>query len=172
MLGTDAARCRGLTRQVNLPLVRVFGNALPFSVFRVGVQLSQIASFGQGFDEPSAVNVLSAALTQDLVSAGPTTRWRAHELKAVRSYLAIVLKGRVPSVPHTALTVCMADYPGTTGQVIEAGPLILQMLQQFVDTDRDFQRVTEAEAERALHGTDRRGGTRARRETRGGGGGW
>jgi hypothetical protein len=42
--------------------------------------------------------------------------------------------------PHTALTACMAGYPETTGQAIEAGSLILQMFQQFVDTDRDFQR--------------------------------
>ena len=32
-----------------------------------------------------------------------------------------------------------AYYRETAGQAIELWPLIVQMLQQFVDTDRDFQ---------------------------------
>ena len=61
------------------------------------------------------------------------------KLKPVQAYRAIVLKGRVPGELHTALTAYAAYYRQTTGQAIEVWPLVLQMLQQFVDTDRDFQ---------------------------------
>ena len=61
------------------------------------------------------------------------------KLKPVQAYRAIVLKGRVPGELHTALMAYAAYYRQTTGQAIEVWPLVLQMLQQFVDTDRDFQ---------------------------------
>jgi hypothetical protein len=61
------------------------------------------------------------------------------KLKPVRVYPALVLKGRVPGELNTALTAYTAYYRETTSQVIEVWPLVLQMLQQFMDTDRDFQ---------------------------------
>lgn len=57
---------RASATRVNLPLLRVFGNALLLTVFSAGVQLSQIPSFGQGFTGPTAGNVLGAALGQEL----------------------------------------------------------------------------------------------------------
>jgi type IV secretory pathway VirB10-like protein len=66
MPGTDAAGAAGFHDQVNLHLVRVFGNALLLSVFSAGVQLSQIPDFGRGFTGPSAGNVLGSALGQEL----------------------------------------------------------------------------------------------------------
>jgi hypothetical protein len=60
-------------------------------------------------------------------------------LKPVRSYPAVVVKGRIPGELHTALTAYTTYYRETTKQPIELWPLVLQMLQQFVETDRDFQ---------------------------------
>jgi len=61
------------------------------------------------------------------------------KLKPVRAYPAVVMKGRVPGELHTALTAYTTYYGETTKQAIELWPLVLQMLQQFVETDRDFQ---------------------------------
>ena len=61
------------------------------------------------------------------------------KLKPVRAYPAVVIKGRVPGELHTALTAYTTYYCETTKQAIELWPLVLQMLQQFVETDRDFQ---------------------------------
>jgi hypothetical protein len=61
------------------------------------------------------------------------------KLKPVRAYPAVVIKGRVPGELHTALTAYTAYYRETTKQTIELWPLVLQMLRQFVETDRDFQ---------------------------------
>ena len=61
------------------------------------------------------------------------------KLKPIQTYAAAVLKGRVPGELHTTLTAYAAYYQEATGQTIEVWPLVLQMLQQFVDTDRDFQ---------------------------------
>jgi len=61
------------------------------------------------------------------------------KLKPVRAYPAVVIKGRVPGELHTALTAYTTYYGETTKQAIELWPLVLQMLQQFVETDRDFQ---------------------------------
>jgi hypothetical protein len=61
------------------------------------------------------------------------------KLKPVRAYPAVVIKGRVPGELHTALTAYTIYYRETTKQAIELWPLVLQMLQQFVETDRDFQ---------------------------------
>jgi len=66
MPGTDASGAAGFHDQVNLHLVRVFGNALLLSIFSAGVQLSQIPSYGQGFTGPTAGNVLGGALGQEL----------------------------------------------------------------------------------------------------------
>ena len=61
------------------------------------------------------------------------------KLKPIQTYPAAVLKGRVHGELHTTLTAYAAYYQEATGQTIEVWPLVLQMLQQFVDTDRDFQ---------------------------------
>jgi len=61
------------------------------------------------------------------------------KLKPIQTYPAAVLKGRVPGELHTTLTAYAAYYHEATGRSIEVWPLVLQMLQQFVDTDRDFQ---------------------------------
>jgi type IV secretion system protein TrbI len=66
MPGTDATGAAGFQDEVNLHLLRVFGNALLLTVFSAGVQLSQIPDYGRGFAGPSAGNVLSAALGQQL----------------------------------------------------------------------------------------------------------
>ena len=61
------------------------------------------------------------------------------KLKPVQTYAAALLKGRVPGELHTALTAYTAYYRETTGQTIELWPLIVQILQQFLDADKDFQ---------------------------------
>ena len=61
------------------------------------------------------------------------------KLKPVRAYPAVVIKGRVPGDLHTALTAYTTYYGETTKQAIELWPLVLQILRQFVETDRDFQ---------------------------------
>jgi type IV secretion system protein TrbI len=66
MPGTDATGAAGFHGQVNLHLVRVFGNALLLSVISAGVQLSQIPDFGRGYAGPNAGNVLWAAVGQEL----------------------------------------------------------------------------------------------------------
>jgi type IV secretory pathway VirB10-like protein len=66
MPGTDATGVAGFHDEVNLHLVRVFGNALLLTVFSAGAQLSQIPDYGRGFAGPSAGNVLGAALGQQL----------------------------------------------------------------------------------------------------------
>jgi type IV secretion system protein VirB10 len=66
MPGTDATGAAGFHDQVNLHLVRVFGNALLLSVISAGVQLSQVPDFGRGFSGPTAGNVLGAAVGQEL----------------------------------------------------------------------------------------------------------
>jgi len=71
MSGTGAAGAAGFHDQVNLHLVRVFGNALLLSVFSAAVQLIQIPSFGQGFAESSSGNVRGAALGQELRQPRP-----------------------------------------------------------------------------------------------------
>ena len=60
------------------------------------------------------------------------------KLKPVQTYPPALLKGRVPGELHTALTAYAAYYRETTGQTIEMWPLVVQMVRQFVDTDRDF----------------------------------
>jgi hypothetical protein len=57
------------------------------------------------------------------------------KLKPVQSYLAALLKGRIPGELHAALTAYTAYYRDTTAQTVELWPLVVQ----FPDTDRDFQ---------------------------------
>jgi type IV secretory pathway VirB10-like protein len=66
MPGTDALGAAGFHDQVNLHLLRVFGNALLLSVFSAGVQLSQVPSYGQAYTGPTAGSVAGAALGQEL----------------------------------------------------------------------------------------------------------
>ena len=61
------------------------------------------------------------------------------KLKPVQTYTDVPLKGRVPGELHAALTAYTSYYRETTGQPIEIWPLIVQMLQRFVETDREFQ---------------------------------
>ena len=60
-------------------------------------------------------------------------------LKPVQTYSDVSVKGRVPGELHAALTAYTSYYRETSGQPIEAWPLIVLMLQRFIETDRDFQ---------------------------------
>ena len=60
-------------------------------------------------------------------------------LKPVQTYTDVSLKGRVPGELHAALTAYTSYYRETSGQSIEVWPLIVQMLQRFLETDREFQ---------------------------------
>ena len=60
-------------------------------------------------------------------------------LKPVQTYTDVSLKGRVPGELHAALTAYTSYYRETSGQPIEVWPLIVQMLQRFLETDREFQ---------------------------------
>src|SRR5262249_58957195 len=68
MAGTDAIGAAGFHDQVNNHYVPIFGHALLLSIISAGVQLSQIPSFGQDFQGPTARNVLGAAVGQQLGS--------------------------------------------------------------------------------------------------------
>jgi len=61
------------------------------------------------------------------------------KLKPVQIYSAAELEGRVPGKLHRALAAYVADHRETTGQTIELWPLVVQMVQQFMDADRDFE---------------------------------
>jgi len=61
------------------------------------------------------------------------------KLKPVQTLPAALLKGRVSGELHIALTAYTAYYRETTDHTIELWPLVVQILQQFLDTDRDFQ---------------------------------
>jgi hypothetical protein len=60
-------------------------------------------------------------------------------LKPVQTFADVSLKGRVPGELHAALTAYTSYYRETSGQPIEVWPLIVLMLQRFIETDRDFQ---------------------------------
>ena len=60
-------------------------------------------------------------------------------LKPEQTYAHVSLKGRIPGELHAALTAYTSYYRETSGQPIEVWPLVVQMLQRFVETDRDFQ---------------------------------
>jgi len=59
-------------------------------------------------------------------------------LKPVQNYRAVSLKGRVPGGLHAALTEYTSYYSETRGQTIDVWSLMVQMLERFVETDRDF----------------------------------
>jgi hypothetical protein len=61
------------------------------------------------------------------------------KLKPVQSYPPVVLKGRVSGELHIALSAYTTYYRQATGDVIEVWPLVVQMVQQFLSTDHDFQ---------------------------------
>ncbi len=61
------------------------------------------------------------------------------KLKPVQTYTDVSLKGRIPGELHAALTAYTSYYHETIGQPIEVWPLIVQMLERFVETDREFQ---------------------------------
>src|SRR5262249_57555892 len=61
------------------------------------------------------------------------------KLKPVQTYPAAALKGRVPGELHTALAAYAIYYRETAGQTIDVWSLVVQMLQRFVETDREFQ---------------------------------
>ena len=61
------------------------------------------------------------------------------KLKPVQTYAAATLRGRVSGELHTTLTAYTTYYRETTGQAIEVWSLVVQMLQRFVETDREFQ---------------------------------
>lgn len=61
------------------------------------------------------------------------------KLRPVQTYPPAELKGRVPGELYRALTAYTAYYRQTTGQAIEPWALVVQILQQFMDTDREFQ---------------------------------
>jgi hypothetical protein len=61
------------------------------------------------------------------------------KLKPVQSYPPALLKGRVPGELHATITAYAHYYRETTGQAIEVWPLVVQVLQQFLDSDHDFQ---------------------------------
>ena len=59
-------------------------------------------------------------------------------LKPVQNYTDASLKGRVPGELHAALTANTTYYHETTGQPIELWALVIQMLERFIATDREF----------------------------------
>ena len=61
------------------------------------------------------------------------------KLKPIQPLSSVKLAVRLPGELHADLTDYAAYYRETTGQAIEVRPLVVQMLEQFVDTDRAFQ---------------------------------
>jgi hypothetical protein len=61
------------------------------------------------------------------------------KLKPVKSLPPVILKGRVPGELQIALSAYTAYYREKTGEAIEVWPLVVQMLQQFLATDHEFQ---------------------------------
>jgi hypothetical protein len=61
------------------------------------------------------------------------------KLKPVQAYPATVLKGRVPGELHTALTAYATFYRERTGRTIDVWALVLRMVEQFIEADRDFE---------------------------------
>jgi hypothetical protein len=61
------------------------------------------------------------------------------KLKPIGARPSVKLSLRVPGELHADLVAYAAYYRETTGQPIEVRPLVMRMLEQFVDTDRTFQ---------------------------------
>ncbi len=68
------------------------------------------------------------------------------KLKPVQTYPAAELKGRVPGELYQALEAYAAYYRDATKQTIEVWALVVLMLQQFVETDREFQAWRRAQS--------------------------
>jgi type IV secretory pathway VirB10-like protein len=128
MPGTDPTAAAGFHDEVNLHLVRIFGNALLLTVFSAGVQLSQIPDFGRGFAGPSAGNVLGAALGQQLgQTSNELIRRGINIAPTLEVRPGYAFKGRAPDELHRALTA------------YDVWALVVQMFQRFVETDHEFQ---------------------------------
>ena len=104
MPGTDAIGAAGFQDQVNNHYLRIFGHALLLSVISAGVQLSQIPSFGQDFQGPTAGNVLGAAVGQQLGST-------AAELIRRGMTIAPTLEIR-PGYPFNVMVTQDVVFPG------------------------------------------------------------
>jgi hypothetical protein len=61
------------------------------------------------------------------------------KLKPVAPYPPVQLKGRVSGELNLMLSAYATYYRETTGRPIELWSLVVQILQQFLATDRDFQ---------------------------------
>jgi hypothetical protein len=72
-------------------------------------------------------------------SQGRTTTRCVHELKPIPTYRGAARKGHVPGDLDTALAAYAAHYREITGRTIAVWVLVVQMLQRFVETDREFQ---------------------------------
>ena len=59
-------------------------------------------------------------------------------LKPVQTYRTVALKGRIPGELHAVLTDYTTYYREKTGQTIDVWALTVQMLERFVETDREF----------------------------------
>lgn len=77
-------------------------------------------------------------VTQDLVFPGPYEEAGRPGSRS-RTYPAAELKGRVPGDLYRALEAYATYYWETTKQAIEVWALVVLRLQQFVDTDWEFQ---------------------------------
>ena len=82
------------------------------------------------------------------------------KLKRLRILPSVKLAGRVSGELSETLTAYQAYYRHLHGEAIEPWPLVVQILETFMETDRDFQtwrrRVSEApggSAARARIGT-------------------
>jgi type IV secretion system protein VirB10 len=104
MPGTDAIGAAGFQDEVNNHYLRIFGHALLLSVISAGVQLSQIPSFGQDFQGPTAGNVLGAAVGQQLGST-------AAELIRRGMTIAPTLEIR-PGYPFNVMVTQDVVFPG------------------------------------------------------------
>ena len=61
------------------------------------------------------------------------------KLKRVRTLPHVKLVGRLPGDLHEALVGYAEYYRSVHGETIEVWSLVVQMLQTFVDEDREFQ---------------------------------
>jgi hypothetical protein len=59
-------------------------------------------------------------------------------LKPVENYPRGVAQGASARWLHAALREYTSYYSETTGQTLDMWPLMVQMLERFVETDRDF----------------------------------
>lgn len=75
------------------------------------------------------------------------------KLRRVQTDPPALLKGRVPGELNIALSAYAAHYRETAGQMIELWPLVVQILEQFLDADRDFPNVAAADPEWARRRT-------------------